>query len=178
MESKVLQELPKEHLPLRIERKLVRPNRFNPRNKFDREDLTDLLPNIAAVGIKDPLLVRPVPKDDDGHIYEAVDGDRRLRAAEQLKIAKIDVWVKNLSDTQVMEDGIIFNKFRRNIGPVEIGRTLSILWKRPEHEMKSLTKFAHDMGHSKGDASTKRRSNSALPLPQPPGCRLALDGAA
>jgi hypothetical protein len=107
-----------------------------------------------------------------------VDGDRRLRAAEQLKIAKIDVWVKNLSDTQVMEDGIIFNKFRRNIGPVEIGRTLSILWKRPEHEMKSLTKFAHDMGHSKGDASTKRRSNSALPLPQPPGCRLALDGAA
>jgi ParB/RepB/Spo0J family partition protein len=145
--------LPKEHLPLRIERKLVRPNQFNPRNKFDREDLSDLLPNIAAVGIKDALLVRPVPKDDEGHIYEAVDGDRRLRAAEQLKIAKIDVWVKNLTDTQVMEDGIIFNKFRRNIGPVEIGRTLSILWKSPEHEMKSLTKFAHDMGYSKGDAS-------------------------
>ena len=145
--------LPKEHLPLRIERKLVRPNQFNPRNKFDREDLSDLLPNIAAVGIKDALLVRPVPKDDGGHIYEAVDGDRRLRAAEQLKIAKIDVWVKNLTDTQVMEDGIIFNKFRRNIGPVEIGRTLSLLWKSPEHEMKSLTKFAHDMGYSKGDAS-------------------------
>jgi ParB/RepB/Spo0J family partition protein len=145
--------LPKEHLPLRIERKLVRSNQFNPRTKYDREDLTDLLPNIAANGVKDPLLVRPVPEDDEGHIYEVVDGDRRLRAATELKIAKFDVWVKNMTDAEVMRDGTIFNFFRRNIGPVEVGRQLSALWKLPEYEMMSMTKYAHTMGFSKGDAS-------------------------
>jgi ParB/RepB/Spo0J family partition protein len=145
--------LAKEHLPLRVERKLVRPNQFNPRTKYDREDLTDLMPNIAANGVKDPLLVRPIPKDEEGHIYEVVDGDRRLRAATELKIAKFDVWVKRMSDVEVMKEGTIFNFFRRNIGPVEVGRALSTLYKAPEYEMMSLTKFAHTMGFSKGDAS-------------------------
>ena len=145
--------LAKEHLPLKVERKLIRPNKFNPRNKFDREDLSDIMPSIAASGVQDALLVRPVPKDEEGHIYEVVDGDRRLNAATQLKIAKVDVLVKNMTDAEVMRKGTILNFFRRNISPVEVGRQLSELWKTDEYRMMSLTKFAHENGFSKGDAS-------------------------
>jgi ParB/RepB/Spo0J family partition protein len=145
--------LAKEHLPLRVERKRIRPNQFNPRTKFDREDLSDILPSISTNGVKDPVLVRPIPKDDEGHIYEVVDGDRRLRAATELKIAKIDVWVKNMTDTEVLRDGTIFNHFRRNISVVQVGRALSRLWKTEEYSMMNLTKFAHQLGFSKGHAS-------------------------
>jgi ParB/RepB/Spo0J family partition protein len=152
VEAKV-ETLAKEHLPLKVERKLIRPNQFNPRTKFDREDLSDILPSIRTNGVKDPLLVRPVPKDDEGHIYEVVDGDRRLRTATELKIAKVDVWVKSMTDTEVLRDGTIFNHFRRNISVVQVGRALSRLWKTEEYNMMSLTKFAHQMGFSKGHAS-------------------------
>ena len=142
-----------EHLPLNVERKLIRLNRFNPRTKYDREDLSDLIPSISVEGVRDPLLVRPIPEDDEGHIYETVDGDRRLRTAQELKIARVDVWVKEMSDMEALKMGTIYNAFRRNIGPVELGRAYSELWKSEEYSMMNLEKFAHKMGRTKSQMS-------------------------
>jgi ParB/RepB/Spo0J family partition protein len=144
---------PQEYLPLRIERKLIRHNRFNPRTKPDRENVSDILPSITTDGIHDSLLIRPVTPDEEGCLYEVVDGDRRLTVAEMLKIAYVDVLIKSMTDMQALKEGTIFNSFRRNIGAVELGRAYLAIKESDEYKFMTLTQFAHRMGRSKGDMS-------------------------
>jgi ParB family transcriptional regulator, chromosome partitioning protein len=56
---------------------LIRPNRFQPRIRFDADELAQLSDSIRTQGILQPLLVRQA---DVG--YELVAGERRLRAAK------------------------------------------------------------------------------------------------
>jgi len=61
-----------EQLPLdRID-----PNPRQPRGAFDEEPLHDLTASIEAVGVLQPIVVRP-----SGERYQIVMGERRVRAA-------------------------------------------------------------------------------------------------
>jgi ParB family chromosome partitioning protein len=95
----------------------IRPSRFQPRRRLDPEAITELAASIAAQGVLQPLLVRPV---DGG--YEIVAGERRFRAAEQAGLTSVPVIVKELSDQATLELAIVENVQREALTPVEEAR--------------------------------------------------------
>jgi ParB family chromosome partitioning protein len=92
----------------------IAPNRYQPRTVFSQEELDRLIESVAQQGILQPLLVRNI----DGS-YELIAGERRLRAAKEANLTHVPVFVKNLTDEQVLEVSIIENIQRENLNVLE-----------------------------------------------------------
>lgn len=92
----------------------IRPNRYQPRHRFAKEELEDLSLSIKNQGILQPLLVR---KDENG--YELIAGERRLRAAKMAGLRQVPVVVKSISDKDMLEYSIIENIQREDLNPLE-----------------------------------------------------------
>ncbi len=92
----------------------IQPNRYQPRQHFNNEDLEDLSNSIKAQGIIQPLLVRQF-----AHGYELVAGERRLRAAAIAGLTQVPVVIRNVSDTEMLEMSIVENIQRENLNPLE-----------------------------------------------------------
>ncbi|WP_457553675.1 ParB/RepB/Spo0J family partition protein [Desulfobacula sp.] len=94
----------------------IRPNRYQPRTVFSQEEQDRLTESIVQQGVLQPLLVRHL----DGS-YELIAGERRLRAARAANLTHVPVFVKNLTDEQVLEVSIIENIQRENLNVLEEG---------------------------------------------------------
>ncbi len=105
-------ERPKDFFYCDIE--LIRPNRFQPRIQFPKDELDDLCQSIKEQGILQPLLIH---EDDDG--YELIAGERRLRAAKKAGLAQVPVIIKRISDSKLLELSIVENIQRANLNPIE-----------------------------------------------------------
>jgi len=92
----------------------IAPNRYQPRTVFNQEELDRLRESVAQQGILQPLLVRQV-----NDAYELIAGERRLRAAREAKLTHVPVFIKNLTDEQVLEVSIIENIQRENLNVLE-----------------------------------------------------------
>jgi ParB family transcriptional regulator, chromosome partitioning protein len=92
----------------------ISPNKYQPRTNFDQEELDRLKDSIFQQGILQPLLVRNL---DDS--YELIAGERRLRAAKEANLTHVPIFVKNLTDEQVLEVSIIENIQRENLNVLE-----------------------------------------------------------
>ena len=92
----------------------IRPNRYQPRRRFDPLDLEELRDSIREQGILQPLLVR---NDDDG--YEIIAGERRFRAAKLAGLKKVPVVVRQVDDVDMLEISIIENIQREDLNPLE-----------------------------------------------------------
>lgn len=92
----------------------ITPNRYQPRTVFSQEELERLKASIAQQGILQPLLVRRINDS-----YELVAGERRLRAAKEALLTHVPVFVKDLTDEQVLEVSIIENIQRENLNVLE-----------------------------------------------------------
>lgn len=92
----------------------IAPNRYQPRTVFSQEELDRLKESIAQQGVLQPLLVRNI----DG-FFELIAGERRLRAAREANLTHVPVFVKNLTDEQVLEVSIIENIQRENLNVLE-----------------------------------------------------------
>ena len=93
---------------------LIRPNRFQPRQRFAEDELGELRDSIKEQGILQPLLVR---KDENG--YELIAGERRLRAAKLAGLSQVPVVIKKISDSKLLEMSIVENIQRENFNPIE-----------------------------------------------------------
>lgn len=93
---------------------LVKPNPRQPRKEIDLDSFELLLASIAAKGIQQPLLVRPV-----GRSYELVAGQRRLMAAQRLELPEVPVVIRELDDMEALEAAIIENLTREDLNPVD-----------------------------------------------------------
>lgn len=92
----------------------IAPNRYQPRTVFNPEELDRLRESIEQQGVLQPLLVRLINDS-----YELIAGERRLRAARQAQLTHVPVFVKNLTDEQVLEVSIIENIQRENLNVLE-----------------------------------------------------------
>ncbi len=92
----------------------ITPNKYQPRTVFSQEELDRLKESISQQGILQPLLVRTL---DDS--YELIAGERRLRAAKEANLTHVPVFVKNLTDEQVLEVSIIENIQREDLNVLE-----------------------------------------------------------
>ena len=93
----------------------VEPNRSQPRQDFDEEELEALSESIARHGILQPIAVRQL---DSGY-YQIVAGERRWRAARMANLKEVPVVVIEADDRTAMELALIENLQRQNLNPVE-----------------------------------------------------------
>ncbi len=92
----------------------IKPNRFQPREDFEKEAFEELAASIKEKGLVQPVLVRKI---DGG--YELIAGERRLRAAKYLNIEEIPAIVRESSDLDSFEISLIENVQREDLNPIE-----------------------------------------------------------
>lgn len=92
----------------------VEPNRDQPRKNFDEDALLELADSIKQFGVLQPLLVR---KRKD--YYEIIAGERRWRAAKIAGVKEVPVIIKEYTNQEILEIGLIENIQRENLNPIE-----------------------------------------------------------
>jgi ParB family chromosome partitioning protein len=90
------------------------PNPQQPRRSFDEQALGELAASIRASGILQPLVVRP-----RGSQFEILVGERRWRAAQQAGLTRVPAIVREASDAEALELGLVENLLREDLNPVE-----------------------------------------------------------
>jgi ParB family transcriptional regulator, chromosome partitioning protein len=93
----------------------IRPNQYQPRDRFDEEALVSLSESIRELGVLQPILVRPA---EDG-IYELIAGERRWRAARRAGLQTIPAIVRTVDDVLSLEQALVENLHRADLGPLE-----------------------------------------------------------
>jgi ParB family chromosome partitioning protein len=92
----------------------IRPNPNQPRVHFDEESLVELSASIRAIGVLQPILVRPV---DGG--FELIAGERRWRAAQRAGLSQIPAVVRVTDDVSSVEQALVENLHRQDLTPLE-----------------------------------------------------------
>jgi ParB family chromosome partitioning protein len=105
--------MPREVTSLPIE--LIERGRYQPRREFDPDSLRELADSIAAQGVIQPIVVRPVGVDR----YEIIAGERRWRASQQAGLAEIPVVVRDVDEQSAIAIALIENIQRDDLNPLE-----------------------------------------------------------
>ena len=95
----------------------VAPGPFQPRRRFDDEELDRLADSIRRRGVVQPVLVRPDPEQRTP--YQIVAGERRWRAAQRARLHEIPVIVDRLDDREALELALVENVQRENLNALE-----------------------------------------------------------
>lgn len=90
---------------------------YQPRRVFDEDAIAALAASFRQAGILQPLIVRPLKDNSDN--YEIIAGERRWRAAQKAQLHQVPVVVRQLSDAQALEIGVIENVQRQDLNPIE-----------------------------------------------------------
>ena len=91
------------------------PNPRQPRQHFDEDELNELADSIQKHGVIQPLIVSP----NGGGKYTLIAGERRLKASKQVKLEKVPVVIREISDQQSLEWALIENVQRADLSPLE-----------------------------------------------------------
>ncbi|MFL6291845.1 MAG: ParB/RepB/Spo0J family partition protein [Thermoanaerobaculia bacterium] len=94
----------------------LKPNRFQPRTKFDDAAIEELAASIRTQGVVQPLVVSP---DEDG-TYTIVAGERRWRASRRAGLETVPVVVRLITDDrEMLELALVENLQRSDLNPLE-----------------------------------------------------------
>ena len=93
---------------------------WQPRRKFDREQLDELAGSIRNKGIVQPILLRPTPNQPGR--FQLVAGERRWRAAQMAQLHDIPSVVRNLTDAECYEIALIENIQRQDLSVIDEAR--------------------------------------------------------
>jgi len=93
----------------------IDPNPNQPRVHFDEASLAELSASISAIGVLQPILVRP---DDNGR-YQLIAGERRWRAASRAGLQMIPAIVRVTDDVSSVEQALVENLHRQDLTPLE-----------------------------------------------------------
>jgi ParB family chromosome partitioning protein len=109
--KEVVKEVPTE-MTLKI--KDIEINKNQPRKQFNEDALQELADSIEQHGVIEPLVVTKRDK-----YYLLVSGERRWRAAMKAGLKEVPVVIKDYTDQEVLEIGLIENIQRENLNPIE-----------------------------------------------------------
>lgn len=109
--KEVIKEVPTE-MTLKI--KDIEINKDQPRKQFNEDALQELADSISQHGVIEPLVVT---KRDN--YYLLVSGERRWRASMKAGLKEVPVVVKDYTDQQILEIGLIENIQREDLNPIE-----------------------------------------------------------
>ncbi|MDD4900912.1 MAG: ParB/RepB/Spo0J family partition protein, partial [Patescibacteria group bacterium] len=97
---------------LQIAWEKIQVNPMQPRKNFSERHQAELVDSIKQYGIIQPLIV--TRKGDN---YELIAGERRLRAAKTLGLAKVPAIVREASEQQKLEVALVENLQREGLNP-------------------------------------------------------------
>jgi ParB family transcriptional regulator, chromosome partitioning protein len=116
-----------------------------PRSEFGDESLRELAATIAERGVKQPVSVRPHPKEPGRWMLNF--GARRLRAAKLAGLASIPVFVDEAADSY---DQVIENEQREALTPLELAlfvQRRDAGGDRAAHRQEQDVHHLHDCAH-------------------------------
>ena len=93
----------------------VEPNKNQPRQDFDEEELQSLSESLAMHGIIQPLTVRELPSG----YYQIIAGERRWRAARMAGFTEVPAVIIEADDKKTMELALIENLQRQDLNAME-----------------------------------------------------------
>ncbi len=146
----------------------VHPGPYQPRHRVDDEQIQSLAQSIRDRGILQPLLVRRHP--EHANAFEIVAGERRWRAAQKAQVHEIPVVVKDFSDRDVLEIGLVENLQRQDLSPLEEAEGYSRLLKEFD---QTQTNLARAVGKSRSYVA-----NMVRLLALPDSVKELVDGGA
>jgi ParB family transcriptional regulator, chromosome partitioning protein len=91
---------------------------YQTRSRFDEAQLEELAASIAATGVVQPIVVRPVA----GGRFQLIAGERRWLASQRAGKETVPAIVRHASDEQAMEMTIVENLQRTDLNPMEQAR--------------------------------------------------------
>lgn len=95
----------------------IKPNRYQPRQNFNKEKLQELADSIKKHGLAQPVLVTPSVAPGE---YELIAGERRFRASKMAGLKDIKAIVRqSADDKQKFDLALIENLQREDLDPVE-----------------------------------------------------------
>ena len=124
--------------PLEIPLDQIDRNPFQTRTRFDEAQLEELAQSIAASGVVQPIIVRPL---GEGR-YQLITGERRWLASRKAGKTTIPAMVRQANDEQTLEMTIVENLQRADLNPMEQARAyqrLSQDFKMTQEQMATRT---------------------------------------
>ena len=109
--------------PREIPLDLIDHNPFQTRSAVNEEQLAELAASIAANGVVQPVLVRPLA----GGRFQLIAGERRWRASKIAGKTTVPAILRQVSDEQAMEITIVENLQRADLNPMEQARAFERL---------------------------------------------------
>jgi ParB family chromosome partitioning protein len=92
----------------------IKPNPHQPRAKIEDAEIQELIASIKEKGVIEPLIVKRTGKN-----YVLAAGERRLRAARRAGLKEVPVIIRDLSEQELLEIGLIENLHRKDLNPIE-----------------------------------------------------------
>ncbi len=119
----------------------IRPNRYQPREKFAKAQMEELVSSVREKGVVQPVLVRWQPSKTAGAGgYELIAGERRLRAAREAGLEKIPAIIRDTSDREMLELSLLENIQREDLNPIEEAEALRRLLEEFELTQEELAR--------------------------------------
>src|ERR1700733_14457892 len=109
--------------PREISLDLIDHNPFQTRSQINQDQLAELAASIAANGVVQPVLVRPLANGR----FQLIAGERRWRASKVAGKATIPAILRQVSDEQAMEITIVENLQRADLNAMEQARAFERL---------------------------------------------------
>ena len=116
----------------------LHPGEYQPRHAMDADSISELAASISQKGVLQPLLVRKHPEIDGA--YEIIAGERRWRASQEAQLHEIPIIVKDFSDSEALEVGLVENLQRQDLSPIE--------------EADGYQRLLEEFGHTQVDMAT------------------------
>ncbi len=113
VETEAVQEEVADSFELPVD--AIETNPYQPRMQFDDTALDELKESIRVQGVIQPIAVRKT-----GGKYQLISGERRLKASRMAGLKTIPAYIREASDNQMLELGLIENVQRENLNPMEI----------------------------------------------------------
>ena len=92
-------------------------NKYQPRKRFNQEDLDELANSIKELGIIQPIIVRK--STDQKFKYEIIAGERRWLAAQDAGLHEVPVVITEADDLKSLEFAIVENVQRIDLNVIE-----------------------------------------------------------
>ena len=129
---------PDEGKPKEIPVDQIERNPFQTRATVDEGALKELAASIAATGVVQPVLVRPLADNR----FQLIAGERRWLASKLAGKASVPAILRHVSDEQAMEMTIVENLQRTDLNPMEQARAYDRLghhFKMTQEQMAQRT---------------------------------------
>ena len=138
------------------------PNRYQPRHTFSDESIEELATTLKEQGLLQPIILRK-PADGPEGEYEIIAGERRFRAAQSLKWAKIPAIVEDMDDEKAASLALVENLQRENLNPIDEAQAYVQLMKVNN---LTQTELAEQMGKTQSYIANKIRLLKLTPKVQ------------